>query len=141
MLSFHSEHSVNLFEVFMLDCIFNNSIGTHLSVNATDRQDSHAQTKSMIRAFHSNNYTQTFERVERANQFLMEFTNKLSPNTAMLLELDEWKSNVTPLNRVLTWLGFRGCSFSDVVHENRNDYELDDKTLQLGDTCEYPFLQ
>ena len=88
------------------------------------------------------NRTQIQEKIKSENTFLIKLSEILGSDQARLLDLVEWQDDVMVLNDVVRWLGFEGCAFDKVAHENNNGFQHDNNntTTTLGDNCIYPFL-
>ncbi len=58
-----------------------------------------------------------------------------------LIDFSHWKDDIQLLNDVIDWLGFEGCSFNAIRHENMDGFKRDKTTkLHLGDKCRYPYV-
>ena len=55
-----------------------------------------------------------------------------------MIYMEEWTKNVTQLNEVVEWLGFRNCQYDKVLHNNKNGYEGDESPIDLGRGCLSP---
>jgi hypothetical protein len=62
----------------------------------------------------------------------------MGPKTAQVVDMNEWVKDVSILNDVVKWLGFKGCRFKALLHENYDRYERDTTVLDLGPQCQYP---
>jgi len=77
--------------------------------------------------------------IERETQFLESVADELGTDIAQVVDVDDWKSNVGILNMLLIWLGFKGCGFDTILHDNRDQgYESDYSEVHLGDNCQAP---
>lgn len=80
------------------------------------------------------------QNVEKQTDFLRELANRLGGQRAKLIDMDEWKGDVSVLNNVVDWLGFEECAFDKIAHENHDNYGQDDRQIYLGDKCRYPHV-
>ena len=72
----------------------------------------------------------------RETEFLTHFAKHLGPDTARLIGgMTEWTKDVTVLNDLLDWLGYKECT---IVHENRDGYDLDWTDPKISEECYYP---
>ena len=78
------------------------------------------------------------EDLIRKNDFLTEFAEDLGADTARLVDMTKWTKNVTVLDDVLAWLGYKDCKFEYIVHANQDGYGLDWTNPHIGDGCHYP---
>ena len=78
------------------------------------------------------------DRIKRQNDFLTQFAQYMSEDKARLIYMEEWTKNVTQLNEVVEWLGFRNCQYDKVLHNNKNGYEGDESPIDLGRGCLSP---
>jgi hypothetical protein len=62
----------------------------------------------------------------------------MGPKTAQVVDMNEWVKDVSILNDVVKWLGFKECRFKALLHENYDRYESDNTVLDLGPQCQYP---
>ena len=60
-----------------------------------------------------------------------------SPESAAKLTFD----NMSVLNSVVEWLGFKDCNFTSIAHENHDGYHRDEKFRNpfVGSNCRYPY--
>ena len=42
--------------------------------------------------------------------------------------MEEWLEDISILNSVVSWLGYKDCQFQAIVHENHGGYKHDKKT-------------
>jgi hypothetical protein len=108
------------------------------------RSDIDRQAKSMVESFveggETKNFDETVEDIKNQTIFLQELAENLQ-NRARLINMEEWKNDVSVLNDVIGWLGFKGCAFKDTIHENHGGFEHDKSTsINLGSQCRYPFV-
>ena len=80
----------------------------------------------------------TPEQIKRQNDFLAQFTQYMGEEMARMIYMEEWTKNVTQLNEVVEWLGFRNCQYDKVLHNNKNGYEGDESPIDLGRGCLSP---
>ena len=78
------------------------------------------------------------DRIKRQNDFLTQFAQYMSEDKARLIYMEEWTNNVTQLNEVVEWLGFRNCQYDKVLHNNKDGYHHDDSSIDLGGGCLAP---
>jgi len=76
--------------------------------------------------------------IKRQNDFLTQFAQYMSEDKARLIYMEEWTNNVTQLNEVVEWLGFRNCQYDKVLHNNKDGYHHDDSSIDLGGGCLAP---
>ena len=100
------------------------------------RSDLEGQVKSMTTNFDTTGNNST-TRVAAMNQFLEKLAKELGSDMAKLVDMSKWTKDVGILNDVVQWLGFSGCKFQQIVHENLNGYGRDNKTISLGENCHY----
>ena len=82
------------------------------------------------------------ELIQEETNFLEAVAGELGPNSAQVIDLVDWKSNLGVLNNLLFWLGFQDCAFDTILHDNRDrGYDSDhDKEVHVGDHCQAPPL-
>jgi len=79
------------------------------------------------------------EMIQEMNDYLTHLTTELGEDMAQLIDMTEWIKDVTVLNNVVEWLGFKHCQFRSIVHENAGGYERDhDTTPNVSSKCHYP---
>lgn len=78
------------------------------------------------------------EQIKMENEFLKDLSVLLGDQSARLLDAADWQSDVNILNDVVNWLGFEGCKFNTLLHENEGGFKIDKTELDLGDHCRYP---
>jgi len=72
-------------------------------------------------------------------EFLTQFARHLGPDTARLIDMVMWTNNISVLNDLLDWLGYKECHFKSLVHANHGGgYGLDQTDPQIGGECHYP---
>lgn len=82
----------------------------------------------------------TEDELVQYNSFQVALAQELGSDTAKLIDMNDWKDNVSVLNDVIDWLGFKGCAFQELVHENHDGYGRDtDHGVDLGTNCSYPY--
>ena len=82
----------------------------------------------------------TEDELVQYNSFQVALAQELGSDTAKLIDMNNWKDNVSVLNDVVDWLGFKGCAFQELVHENHDGYGRDtDHDVDLGTNCWYPY--
>lgn len=101
------------------------------------RSGSAEQAKSMVDAFAKTDFEETYNSIQNQTSFLKELSDRLGQK-AKLIDMDEWKDDVSILNNVLDWLGFENCSFNTIIHENHDTFGRDNSNLDLGPQCRYP---
>jgi len=127
------------------------------------RSDAEAQAQSVINAFKRDDYEYALEDFKNQTKFLISLAHFLNNNNnevgsningngndngnsndnsdrARLIDMEDWKDDVSILNDLLNWLGFEKCSFPKILHENLNGYEHDSSEISLGKQCVYPNL-
>ena len=78
------------------------------------------------------------DKVEKENDFLHRFSKKLGDDKVKLINKEAWTENITVLNEVVDWAGFRHCQYDKMLHQNKNRYEEDRSEVHLGDECHSP---
>ena len=74
------------------------------------------------------------------NSFQRALSQELGSDVAKLIDMNDWKEDVSVLNDVIDWLGFEGCAFRELVHENHDGYGRDtDHDVDLGANCRYTY--
>lgn len=74
------------------------------------------------------------------NSFQMALADELGEDMARLIDMNDWKEDVSVLNDVIKWMGFKGCAFQELVHENHDGYGRDtEHKVDLGKNCWYPY--
>ena len=74
--------------------------------------------------------------------FHINVGKELGEEYAKIINFDEWIKDVSVLNDVIDWLGYKDCAFNAIVHDNENGYAVDKTTMiDLGDNCHYPFIE
>ena len=71
--------------------------------------------------------------LKRNNKFLHNFAEALGNETARLVDMEDWTKDVSILNSLVSWLGFRGRRF-----ENHDGYGRDNSDPGFGARCRYP---
>lgn len=106
------------------------------------RSDMEDQLKSMSLAFkwsdknNSKDLDMRKDRLENQNQFLFNLQKELGDKSSQLIDMSQWKDDVGVLNKMVSWLGFDGCAFDAIVHENHDRYGHDMETeVRVGDNC------
>ena len=60
----------------------------------------------------------------------------LSPNQVMLIDLDEQSTSTGEhFTKLVGWLGFKDCVYENVRHDNRDGYDFDAISTDLGPDC------
>ena len=60
----------------------------------------------------------------------------LGPKRVRLMDMEEWsKGNGVHFTELSEWLGFRGCTYHKVRHDNRDGFEFDNSVIELGTDC------
>ena len=108
------------------------------------RSDFEGQAESVATAFGDDSISSEEERdiklqdIQQETVFLRELAHRFGDEKAKLLDMEDWKDNVSILNEVLNWLGFENCAFDKILHENHDRYGHDDQNIHIGDGCQYP---
>ena len=77
----------------------------------------------------------------KIRDFHLQVGTLLGEDYAKVIHFDQWKDDVSILNEVIHWLGYKNCNFNAIVHENDNGYGVDSSTIiDLGKNCHYPFI-
>jgi hypothetical protein len=102
------------------------------------RSDENAQAKSAINAGWKADYEKQMSQLKLDNEFLHNFTEALGTERAQLIDMSEWTKDISIINNVVRWLGFKGCGFKSLMHENHDRYGSDGSTdLGIGARCRY----
>jgi hypothetical protein len=81
----------------------------------------------------------SYEDIAKHNQQLIEFAQWLGPEMGKLIQMEDWTTNVTVMNQVVEWAGFKECAFNAILHENDNGFKRDHETRpSLGPRCRAP---
>lgn len=87
------------------------------------------------------NMKEVQEELEAENDQLLDVANKLGSNQAFVMDTSIYESpesGVREVNAMVKWLGFKGCTFTDLLHENKDHgYALDKHNVSLGLNCRY----
>ena len=106
------------------------------------RLDKEAQAASRLRYLKklgsNSTLEETVDKLKREDGFLSEFVQHMDAHQARLIYMEDWVKNVTHLNEVVEWLGFRNCQYDKVLHNNANGYEQDKSLLEVGGGCQAP---
>jgi len=102
------------------------------------RSDTEGQDASRIKLGWSANASAVDEGLVKEIEFLTKFAENLGPDTARLIDMTMWTKNISILNDLLDWLGYKECHFKSLVHANHDGYGLDQTDPQIGDDCHYP---
>lgn len=102
------------------------------------RSDIEKQGKSVVSAFGKDDLYEAMESINSQTNFLKELAHRLGNNKARLIDMSKWKNDVSILNNIINWLGFKGCQFKDVIHENHDNYGSDSREIDLGKYCRLP---
>lgn len=77
--------------------------------------------------------------LELSNQFLIKLSKELGDEMSRIIDMNEWTKDIEILNDLVTWLGFRGCTYKQIVHENSEGYHRDkDTDPGIDKICLYP---
>ena len=103
------------------------------------RGDIAAQKASWKKAFKPAD-EKFLEELPKVSEMLQQVASLLGEDRARLIDMDAWSnvkaSGLQVLNDLVEWLGFENCTFSTLLHQNRENYELDvSNTFSLGDNC------
>jgi len=111
---------------------------SRIVVNIRSDTESQAASRSNV-GFGDGNVTKREEStVVEENKFFTEFARNLGLDTARLMDMTMWTQDVSLLNDLLGWLGYKECHFKSIVHENHDGYGRDHSDPQIGDQCHYP---
>jgi hypothetical protein len=79
-------------------------------------------------------------KIHTENAFLTDLSEILGEDTAQLIDIVEWKEDVSILNKIVDWLGYENCAFNMLIHDNYAGFTASNKTqITLGDNCKYPY--
>jgi len=95
-------------------------------------------TSTQVKYVHESTLEETVDKLKREDGFLSEFAQHMDAYQARLIYMEDWVNNVTHLNEVVEWLGFRNCQYDKVLHNNANGYEQDKSLLEVGGGCQAP---
>jgi hypothetical protein len=102
------------------------------------RSDGDAQAKSAMNAGWKADNETLVGKLKLENEFLHSFATALGTERAQLIDMSEWTKDISILNNVVRWVGFKGCGFKSALHENHDRYERDNSTdLGIGARCRY----
>ena len=104
------------------------------------RSDEDGQAKSAINAGweREGDYEKLEGKLKLDNDFLLNFTEALGTERAQIIDMNETTYEIIIINNVVRWLGFQGCRFKSILHENHDRYERDRSTdLGIGTRCRY----
>jgi len=104
------------------------------------RSDEDGQAKSAMNVGWKGDYEKLVGKLKIDNDFLHNFTKALGTERAQLIDMNEWTKDISIINNVVRWLGFQGCRFKSILHENHDKYERDSSTdLRVGNEarCRY----
>ena len=99
------------------------------------RSNTYEQGESVISAFKDSDLDAAVNKIEVQTSFLEELAGRLGGKRAKLIDMEDWKDDVSVLNDVVNWLGFEGCEFNYVLHENHDRYGHDERKIDLGKNC------
>jgi hypothetical protein len=110
-------------------------------VNTRLDKDSQAASVKTNKVLHYTNNS-TLEKVvdgfKRQDDFLTKFAEHMGEDKARLIYMEDWVNDVTHLNEVVEWLGFRNCQYNRVLHNNVKGYVQDKSVLVVGGGCQAP---
>jgi len=107
------------------------------------RSDLDSQISSWVNAFQITNEERKNSRKKdlvKANTFLMNMAEELGHDMAQGIDMVEWSDDggLHILNDLLLWMGFQGCTFKKLLHENHDGFGGDDTYMNLGEKCVSP---
>jgi hypothetical protein len=83
--------------------------------------------------------TADYDILRKENEFLKKFTRLMGPEAARLIDMNEWINDVSIINNIVDWMGYRKCYFPKVLHDNNHGYATGDSAdLKIGQKCHYP---
>jgi hypothetical protein len=97
-----------------------------------------ASVKDTFASVSTSTLEQVLDKCKRDNAFLTKFAQHMGEDKARLIYMEDWVNNVTHLNEVVEWLGFRNCRYGKVLHNNANGYKQDKSILEVGGGCQAP---
>jgi len=78
------------------------------------------------------------EILRQENDFLQKFSKHLGHNMSKTVDMAEWTTNITKLNDVVYWLGYKNCNFPHIFHENKQTvHDHDESVMHLDKKCQY----
>jgi len=103
------------------------------------RSDIEAQVSSRVKVKWGG--TVESRELQKANVFLQTLASELGEDMAKVIDMTEWVDNISVLNSVVEWLGFKDCNFTSIAHENHDGYHRDKKFRNpfVGSNCRYPY--
>ena len=108
-------------------------------INTRSDIDSQAASqKHNLKVFKDLDLATLDSNIKHENDFLSQFTQYMGEETARMIYMEEWTKNVTQLNEVVQWLGFRNCQFDKVLHNNKNGHRGDKTPIHVGSGCLAP---
>ena len=100
------------------------------------RGDVESQIKSWKAAFGSD---VDGDEIRLYNERLGNAAAMMGQDRARLIDMSEWSrkdnSGLMVLNELIEWLGFVNCTFSSLLHSNKDGYGNDSSQVSLGDHC------
>ena len=98
------------------------------------RSDEDGQAKSQLKLGWDQKLV---DELKRDNEFLRNLAEALGNETAQLIDMEDWIKDVSILNSVVSWLGFQGCRFKSILHENHDGYGREGSDPGFGACCRY----
>ena len=104
------------------------------------RSDMEEQLQSISSTFHKGKKKKKDNNMEdellRKNHFLLQLHDILGNDRSKMIDMSIWKDDISVLNNVVDWLGFKDCAFDALLHENFDGYGRDHQTnVHVGDNC------
>jgi hypothetical protein len=76
--------------------------------------------------------------LRKENEFLKEFLTLMGPDASQLIDMTEWTHDVTIINDILLWMGYKECHFQKLLHDNNHGYAHESSDPGVGENCHYP---
>jgi hypothetical protein len=98
------------------------------------------QAKSRI-SLHwgSTDYETQVKGLTRENEYLKKFASLMGADTAQVIDLEEWAHDLSIINNIMDWMGYKDCHFQEVLHQNNNQGYATDSShdSNMSEKCHY----
>lgn len=84
------------------------------------------------------NYEAQEIALRKENEFLKKFATLMGPDTAQLIDMNDWTHDLSVINEILVWMGYKECHFQKLLHDNNHGYAHDTSDAGIGEKCHYP---
>mmetsp|Transcript_93 Transcript_93/g.125 ORF Transcript_93/g.125 Transcript_93/m.125 type:complete len:345 (+) Transcript_93:110-1144(+) len=78
------------------------------------------------------------ETIKKEIQFLRDFKSHFNNQVVRIIDFNKWSKNITKLNFLVEWMGFKNCQLDRIPHENHNGFKKDGETVVFGPQCQFP---